>query len=527
MNYLSKQFQTLFLIGLIIVVCENAQAGLDPESIRKLFTEVVAFPSEEYLDHFRIGTRGGFNPKERVSKEQILACYISKRNFLVVEKEDVKSFLEKTLANTTSWQERITAQILLGWMEHPKLYAELWDWQPPRSMSRNPFPDERAAARQKFESVGKKAIPIMLELSWKKGQTHHGTLLILLCKWDTPSALPIITESISHYGVNDRQQLGPALSPFGRTASAYILKSLKTASRYHKTYLITLLGYTGGENAILYLPKQATESPYPEDREAAIKALGRLKRFEDIRTHIVKMNSAERAELLEVLAPDKSRETRNFLYTYATSGNMKEERFEAVKTLIKMIDDEEISKLCDIIAKEPEDYTRSSMYMYLGDRKHPIIRQAFLHVLQADRSEWVKIRAIGSLMPYKDEQVTKALIPYLQDKTQFKRSALYVLKERQSPLIADAVLSLLQDENIGFRRQVVQALVKNPTPKAFNPMIDMLRNPEPALRYEAARALAALGDTRALAPLREALEQEKADWVQIALRSAITKLSDK
>ncbi len=526
MNQSLKQIPRLFLVGLMVFVGKNAKADLDSESIQELFTEAAAFPSEKYLDHFQIGTSGGFEPGKRDSKEQILADYIFKRDFLVAEKEDVKPFLKKTIQSTKSWKERTTAQILLGWMKYPTLYAELWDWQPPRSRKRNPYPDERRAAREKFESIGKKAIPIMLELSWKRGQTHHGTLLVLLCEWDVPSALPVITESISHYGVNDRQMLGPALTRYGEAASAYILESLKTTPRYHSEYLLTLLGYTGGKNAIAYLSRQAIESPYPEDREEAIKSLGRLKRFGDIRTLLVKMKPADRANLLEVLAPDDSAETRKFLYTYAISGNTKEERFEAVKTLLKMVDDKEISKLCAIIAKEPEDYTRSNMYLYLGLRKHPDSREAFLQALQ-DRSEWVQIRAIEGLMSYKDEQITKAIIPYLQGKPRVKRSALFALKERQSPLIADTVLELLGDEDVEIVRWTAQALVKNPTPKAVSSMINMLRSSEPAHRYEAARVLAAIGDARALAPLREALKQEKADWVQSAMKSAITKLSDK
>jgi HEAT repeat protein len=93
--------------------------------------------------------------------------------------------------------------------------------------------------------------------------------------------------------------------------------------------------------------------------------------------------------------------------------------------------------------------------------------------------------------------------------------------ERIVPLLADALRG--KDSNV--RWSAAHALAKRPS--ACGALIDALRDRAPTVRAVVIEALGDLGDTRALAPLREALSRPsnaKDDYLRKLLEAAIEKV---
>jgi hypothetical protein len=148
--------------------------------------------------------------------------YVKARDAVVARGEEVRPFLKEVTQTSRDWRERVAARILLGWLDHADLYAELWDWAPPRSDWRNPFPFYYKQAYARFYNEGEKVIPLMLELVWKKDQLQFGALPALLAKSKVELALPVL--------VRQEQGYPNEMTGFGAAATPYILEVLPRRS---------------------------------------------------------------------------------------------------------------------------------------------------------------------------------------------------------------------------------------------------------------------------------------------------------
>jgi hypothetical protein len=488
----------------LILICGVCSAQ-EQESVEELFKKLVAAPSKEYVE------------------------YVVARDAFLARDVEVRPILKRILETSDNWQERVTAQIIQGWLENPELYAELWQWEAPDNRCRNPYPFMREQTRQKFSEASEKAVPIMMELIWKKGQKHYGVLCQLLCEWKIERALPVIAESMALYPSYD-WITAPAMSNFGEKASPYIIKALKKTERYRSEGLIKALGYTGGEKAAEHLCYQLKKSPRAEDKEEAAVSLGRLKKFALLRKAIPDMADGYLPKLLDVLGQDKSAQNREFLYEYATNYEYKttstynEIRLSAVKAILQEATEEDISKVCEIAPQEPHDYTRSCIYMYLSRLNNPLVREVILKALE-DKSKQVRIRAIDGLADYEDEEVTQMLINMLGDSNECRREAILVLRSRRSPLIAEAAIGLLKDEDPEILRWTAEALERNPTAKAAEALMGLLDSDDEGVRFRAARALGKIGGEKVRIAIKEAYDTEQDEWVKEEMERLIKDLS--
>ena len=168
------------------------------------------------------------------------------------------------------------------------------------------------------------------------------------------------------------------------------------------------------------------------------------------------------------------------------------------------------------------------MYVYLGMsgryQKDQLVRKVFLESLE-DPVEGVRVRAIQGLQCYDDPEVTRTLLSLLSAKDLTKRTALWVLKERQHPAIVDAVLPLLHDQEAVVRQYAVGALGRNPAQKALEPLISALDNHDMQVRRLAVEAITAIGGDRGLSALTQAMVAEKDNIVKDRMTSGIRLLS--
>lgn len=483
-------------IALLIVVTQLTSMCMaeERETVGELFQKAVISTTRDYIQ--RRGAVPGM-----VDKSKEFTDYIQIRRSLLARAGEAREFLEQTRKSTGDWRENVAAQVFLGWIDHSELYKELWDWRAPMNQNRNPLPGMRSAARHKFLKAGKKAVPIMLELIWKKGWTHYGVLPQLLAEWKVEASMPVLAEAGA----------AEALGSFGQKATPSIIGALKKKRDYEREQLIKALGLTGDRKSSPLLRKLLKEEKLLSNQAMAAVSLGRLKEFSILREEI--SETAAKGSVLRVLGQDGSALTREFLYKYARKSLIADHRFEAVKAILQKPTDKDMIELCKIIPHEPHDYTRSSMYLYLSRPKSQLVRKTLLRALDDD-AKWVRIRAIEGLEYYQDEEVTKALVSFLRSGNICKKNALFTLKERQSGRIAEAVIPLLNDEDEEIQEWAARAIEINPRKEAIEPLIDLLSSENSRLRQQAARSLAKIGGERSMKSLTEALENEKDPWVK-------------
>ena len=511
----------------IVFVCEVCWAQ-DQDYISELFQKAMAIPKREDVEL----VIKGFSAMPRPRRAADVKEYEETRQALLTKADEAKTFLKRISETSLNWRECVTAKIILGWMDYPDLYAELWEWRAPTNPCRNPFPERRMHANNKFSQAGKKSVPIMMELLWKKGESHFGILPQLLSEWKIDSSIPVIVESISVYGdFGFPDIIAPALGSFGDKVTPYILEALKTSEQYKSEVFIKALGFTGDEKAVpnlLYLMK---ESQWPDHKKLAATSLGLLKKFSVLREEIFDINdTGTKMAILEVLGQDISEENHKFLFNFATNYEFptmslyNHIRLTAVKAILQNNRDEDIDTVCSIAPKEPDDYTRSCIYLYLARPNNKRVREVLLSAL-ADEAEWVRVRAIDGLEYYDDNEVTKALLPFLQSKGKCKNESMYVLKSRRTADIVEPAIFLLEDEDKYLQLWAAEALERNPSKKATEALIKLFACEENAIRWRATKALVQIGGDRVLAALNEALKNEKDPWVKQGIEAGIKELS--
>jgi len=507
----------LSCIFALLFFCEIS-FGEQQATVAELFKKMTAAPTKEYIEFYHVGRdRRAIETKGTAIKE-----YTDVRESLLARSVEVRRFSKHIIETSDDWRQQITARIILGWLDHPQLYRDLWDWKIPNFIRwHNPIPFEQEAARHKFLQAGRKAIPIMLELIWKKGQTYWGVLPQLLAEWKENASIPVIAESMTIYYPYD--ETITALGSFGEEATPYIIDALKKAEMYKSTAFIEALGLTGDEKAVPTLRYHLNESPYLEDREMAAVSLGRLNKFDEVRKSIPKAKPGELGRFLRVLGRDHSKESRKLLYEYARKAESEHDRLAAVIAILKEAMEEDIATLCEIIPQEPHDYTRAGMYLYLSRPNNIQVRGALIKALN-DKAKWPRIRAIEGLKYYDDEQTTNAVLAFAKPGNELSRNAIFMLKGRRSPAIAEAAIGLLEDEDSEIQKYAAEALQANPTKKAFGPLVRLLDSEKIQVRLQAVRALAKIADKRAIPVLNEALKKEEDSMVKDGIESGIREL---
>jgi HEAT repeat protein len=454
--------------------------------------------------------------------------YVETRTALLARPLEVAPTVDEALKSARDWRTRLAAEAIRGWVRCPDLYLELWTWQAHENRYRNPYPRMAAEAKEKFTAAGKDAIPLMLELVWKKHETHYGALPQLLSEWNVELAIPVLVEQMTASESGTDWGLAEAVGRFGERSTPHLLAALRDATPSARAQLVASLGFGGDLKAVDELRNRLKEDPDETVREHAARALAALKQYAILRQDLPDLQSTTQVQVVRVLGDDKSDDTRESLRRLATMEEPASLRMEVVRALVNQATAADLAAACEIARQESDDTIKSSMYVYLGMsgryQKNQLVRKLFLESLQ-DPVEGVRVRAIEGLQCYDDPEVTRALLSLLSAKDITKRTALWVLKERQHPAIVDDVLPLLHDQEVVVRQFAAEALGRNPAQKALEPLISVLDDQDMQVRRLAVEAITAIGGDRALSALTQALPAEKDNMVKDRMTSGIRFLS--
>ena len=391
------------------------------------------------------------------------ADYTRVRDELVVRADKAKPFLNHVIEESVDWRQKLAAKIMLGWIDNSHSYTELWTWRPSRNMHVNPFPYYCAQARARFTKEGDKAIPMMLELIWKKGETHCGALPSLLADAKVDLAIPVLVRS--------KAGAPEAIGQFGKTATPYILEVLRDAEPTRRSWLVQALGLTGDQNAVSDLRVLLRTDGDLHVREMAALALGQLDDYATLRAECFSIDGLKiRVAILKALGKDKSDQTRDLLVKVATTAPKlndgepyNTERIQAIQALLNIATNNDIAAVCQIAPEEPDEYTRACMYLYLSRPGVPLVREALLKALK-DPGPLVRLRAIEGLKFYNDETVTLRVLEVIQhgDDQGCRRAGVFMLKDRVSPIVREAAATWLKDKDPETRKWASEVLAKNP-----------------------------------------------------------------
>ncbi len=386
--------------------------------------------------------------------------YVRARDQLLGRATEAKDFLNRRPEAAGDWRQKAGAMIVLAWIENPSLYRELWTWKETRSVVRNPFPRYRDQARARFSKEGSTAVPIMLELVWKKGETHYDALPLLLAETKTELAIPILVR---------KAPVPEALGLFGQKATPYILEVLRDAEPRQRLSLIQALGLGGDTNALGELRQRVLHDRDPTARAAAADSLGRLGDYATLRGEYFNMALEARLAALKALGQDHSEETRKMLARVATTAARVDdgkpyntERVEAVRAVLTGADEKDIAIVCKIAPAEPHDYTRGCMYLWLSCPGSPPVREALLNALQ-DRAPSVQVWAIEGLKYYEDDTVTLRVLKIIGSgaPTECRRAGVFMLKDRDSQRVREAAAGWSKDPDPEIRRWAQEVGARN------------------------------------------------------------------
>lgn len=455
--------------------------------------------------------------------------YTQMRQALLARGDEALPFLEQKLASSKDWRETISASALIGWIRYPELYTSLSRWKPPAGLHqfRNPFPSLAAATYATFSKADRRAIPLMLELLWKRNAGGDaGGLSRVLAEWRVGAALPILAVVAS----------SEHIMPFGSKATPFLLDSLRDLpSGSDPREAVKALGLIGDAKALaalrdlVRLPAQRALGSY--DRRYAAAALATAKDFAWLREQYDVIDDPEvRVEVLSSLGQDKSAQTRAFLKSIATRPSTDNdskvphrERFEAVKALLDKATQEDIVTACEIALREPDGYTRSDMYIYVARPSNAVVRETLLKSLENGGVALGRI--LEGLSHYKDKEVTRRVLSFTKDKDpRIRSTAISALGERADPEVVAAAIRLLQDTDADVVLASSAILRHNPTPEAFKPLVALLAHPASPVRFQAAWAIHAIGGHESALALQKAQRVEKDDQLRKELQALIDRL---
>ena len=392
--------------------------------------------------------------------------YVETRTALLARPLEVVPIVDEALKSARDWRTRLAAEAIRGWVRCPELYQELWPWQAQDNRFRNPYPRMAAEAKEKFTAAGRDAIPLMLELVWKKHETHYGALPQLLSEWNVELAIPVLVEQMVASETGTDWGLAEAVGRFGERSTPHLLAALRDATPTARAGLVASLGFGGDLKTVDELRNRLKEDPDETVREHAARALAALKQYAILRQDLPDLKPTTQVQVVRVLGDDKSDDTREVLRRLATMEEPASLRNEAVRALLNHATAADLAAVCEIARQESDDTIRSSMYVYLGMsgryQKNQLVRKLFLESLE-DPVEGVRVRAIEGLQCYDDPEVTRALLSLLSAKDITKRTALWA-NEARAVNVNSSATNKPDSHAARFRQTVVKAIRDSPHP---------------------------------------------------------------
>jgi len=191
-----------------------------------------------------------------------------------------------------------------------------------------------------------------------------------------------------------------------------------------------------------------------------------------------------------------------------------------------------LTKIPDARAVEPLIQALQSGDLMLRDRAAEALgkirdRRAVEPLMAAlrDKDGSVRHDAAESLGEIGDRKAVEALIPALADKDLSVRSRVIdALVKIGDPRAVPALLARMTDDDWAIARQDAAEAAVRLDPKAIDAIVNVLKNPDPRLRWEATQWLGRLGDGAVLAALKQTAEKDPEEAVRDGAKKAIEEI---
>jgi serine/threonine-protein kinase len=181
----------------------------------------------------------------------------------------------------------------------------------------------------------------------------------------------------------------------------------------------------------------------------------------------------------------------------------------AIDTLTELADGSAVRHLIEVLTDDSE-YARRGAVEVLNAVATVDALQDLVRALR-DEDWWVRVRAADALGALGGDKVVDAVLGLLDDTDDFiRRHAVEILNAIPSPRAVPKLLAALEDPDWWVRERAIDALGKNRDPLAVDALLRCLAtDPGPAVLC--VRALAAIGDHRAVRPLVELIDSDRAE----------------
>jgi serine/threonine-protein kinase len=189
----------------------------------------------------------------------------------------------------------------------------------------------------------------------------------------------------------------------------------------------------------------------------------------------------------------------------------------AIDALSQIADASAVPLLLQVLV-DPSDNARRAAVEVLNVVATP---EAIADLVRAlgDQDWWVRVRAADALGALGGEKVVQAVVGLMDSSDEFlRRQAVEILNAVPTQAAAKALIKALRDEDWWVRERAIDALGKNRDPRAVEPLLALLARHERTAPL-CAKALAAIGDARAIEPIVRLLETGPAELRAEALEA--------
>lgn len=165
-----------------------------------------------------------------------------------------------------------------------------------------------------------------------------------------------------------------------------------------------------------------------------------------------------------------------------------------------------------------------SFEKYKGNKK---IQKQLIEKLQGKTNVADKIRCIRVLGKIGDEYSVKPLLIMLEHKDMYIRTqtaeSLGEIGSGSSSTV-NGLLEVLKDTEIGVVEASVEALGRIGGSEVITPLLELLRHPNPIIRWKTVTALGDINDKGVIGKLEDMEKTEKNNMVRVAIKETLEKL---
>ena len=232
-----------------------------------------------------------------------------------------------------------------------------------------------------------------------------------------------------------------------------------------------------------------------------------------VKARLQRAKAVLRKEMVDMAPTERSAFTKGVLDKLEQLSSHKPyDRARAARDIRTALAEDEVAKIVHGLMNDPDVWGRRDIYnaaeAMCGCRRHrnPRVRDGLVHVLLTHRMEEMRLKAAGLLAAQRDPEAIPALRQAMKDPKNPKevigaaKSTIKYLESLDVPTASEEARLRLRidiDRAANDKQARVELLRKLKT---------ALRDPEPAVRNQAVKALAELGDKRAVPAISRLLD---------------------